>query len=76
MRKGPENMGRETTRPDRLRRDDVTPPVVCVDGPHLCEVQIWTPADWEAIPVDHRPRTAEFFPGLGWVAAVPIENLN
>lgn len=69
-------MGRKPTRRDRSRDQVGTSPALCVDGHHLCQLRVWNAAEWEAIPADRRPHTAQFFPGLGWVAAIPIQNLN
>ena len=51
-------------------------PILCTDGSTLCRVRILTPAQWDALPPDQRPKRAEFVPALGWVVAVPVEELN
>jgi hypothetical protein len=47
------------------------PRPACVVGDTLCEVQVLSEAEWEALPSEQRPSPAEYFPGLGWVVAVP-----
>lgn len=47
------------------------PPVHCAVGDMLCEVRVLDDAQWEAMPANRRPSTAEYVPGLGWVVAVP-----
>jgi hypothetical protein len=44
-------------------------PVQCVVGDTLVDVVILSEAEWEALPPDRRPSPAEYFAGLGWVAA-------
>jgi hypothetical protein len=50
---------------------ECVPPGQCVVGDTLCEVRVLSDAEWQAIPPDRRPATAEYFPGLGWVVATP-----
>src|SRR5690349_16624180 len=47
-----------------------------IDGPMLCRLQVWSEAQWAALPVADRPATFTHAPGLGWVGAVPIGGLN
>ncbi len=68
------------------RRDDRTPPglapdgiasgAFCVDGATLYRLRFWTEAEWAALPSGGRPPRATHRPGVGWVAAVPVETLN
>ena len=62
-----------------IPRNNVTPakatrrpePVHCAVGDTLCELRVLSPAEWDALPPDRRPATAEYAPGLGWVVATP-----
>jgi hypothetical protein len=51
------------------------PPRIISDG-MLCELRVWTEAEWEALPAEARPARHAHAPGLGWVGAVPLESLN
>ncbi len=63
-------------RPRRTwTRADVEPQL-CTVGAVLCRVRVFTQAEWDALPESERPATREHVPGLGWVAAVPIQGLN
>ena len=71
------------TAPDRDRlhppaAPPADPPPLgrCVDGPALCEVRVYTEAEWAALPPAERPARHAHYPGLGWVAAVPVGHLN
>ena len=46
----------------------------CVVGDMLCEVQVWPEVDWAKLTPRDRPVLAEYYPGLGWVAAVPARH--
>jgi hypothetical protein len=54
--------------PNRTTRK--SEPVLCIVGDTLCRVRVFSDAQWERIDPAKRPTTAEYFPGLGWVAAV------
>ena len=47
------------------------PPLYCTLGETLCRVRVYDEEQWQALDPDRRPRTAEYVPGLGWVAADP-----
>jgi hypothetical protein len=47
-----------------------------IDAGMLCELRVWTEAEWEALPAGARPARHAHAPGLGWVGAVPRESLN
>jgi hypothetical protein len=42
----------------------------------LCELRIWTEAEWDELTTFERPVTFSKVAGLGWVGAVPIECMN
>jgi hypothetical protein len=42
----------------------------------LFHIQVWTEAEWHAIPVARKPQLTAHFPGLGWIAALPVLCLN
>jgi hypothetical protein len=42
----------------------------CIVGETLCRVRVLSEEEWAALSPGRRPRTAEHFPGLGWVVAV------
>lgn len=48
--------------------------VLC--GSMLCRLHIWDEAAWAELPAAERPAQSTYFPGLGWVGAVPILCLN
>jgi hypothetical protein len=52
------------------------PPHRVVSAGMLCELRVWTEAEWTALPAGARPAQYEHAPGLGWVGAVPLESLN
>ena len=52
----------------------VTIPIVM--GPMLCDLRVWSDADWEALPDRERPAVRERVHGLGWLGAVPVQCLN
>jgi hypothetical protein len=61
----------------RYRRIDSAPdPAPIVDAGMLCELRVWTEAEWAALPAEVRPARYTHVPGLGWVGAVPLESLN
>jgi hypothetical protein len=51
-------------------------PLYCVVGDTLCEVRVWSDAEWEQLDPAERPSRVVSVPGLGWVGAVlgPVEN--
>ena len=59
-----------------LAPDPISPEAFCVDGATLCRLRFWTEAEWAALPPGGRPPRATHRPGVGWVAAVPVETLN
>ena len=52
------------------RRQGEGPPY-CVVGDRLCEVLIWSEAEWARLGAERNPVVARHVPGLGWVVAVP-----
>jgi hypothetical protein len=62
--------------PDEKPKAPAAAPLHCTDGETLCRVRVFTEAEWEAMPESERPARSEFVPGVGWVAAVPEQNLN
>src|SRR5690349_11279588 len=70
------------TAPDRDDDAEATEPMdcggtlLCTDGPALCRVRHFTDAEWHALPVADRPARHQHIPGLGWLAALPVECLN
>src|SRR6478736_1362578 len=70
---GPERraMPEADNEPPRPADDPAAGPprVECVVGETLCRVRVLSEAEWDALPPERRPRTAERFPGLGWVVA-------
>jgi hypothetical protein len=64
-----ETLGRLTAESDAV-------PLFCTDGPEFCRVRVWSAARWRATPSRLRPRRAEWVEGLGWVVALPVQNLN
>lgn len=66
----------ETTARSSRRAAEPGPPrplpegLVAV-GDVLCQLFVWTEAQWEAIPEPLRPSPAANRPGLGWVAPLP-----
>jgi hypothetical protein len=71
-RPGPTPMSHDDG-PSALPQDNhARPPgVECVVGETLCRARVMSEAEWAALPEDRRPRVAEYFPGLGWVVALP-----
>jgi hypothetical protein len=51
-------------------------PVEVLCGPFVCRLRVWTDAAWAGLAPHERPPEAEYFPGLGWVGAVPVGGLN
>ena len=45
-------------------------------GPMLCELRISTAAEWSDSEHAENPVALAYVPGLGWIAAVPIQCLN
>jgi len=45
-------------------------PVYCVIGDTLCEVRVWSEAEWDQLDPAARPSKAVYVDGLGWVGAV------
>jgi hypothetical protein len=66
----------ETNRLTPVRPDEPIERTHCVDGPLFCEVRVISDAEWDALDPAERPERAEHFEGLGWVVAVPIQNVN
>jgi hypothetical protein len=65
---------RAETVADTMGPDPLPVEVLC--GPFLCRLRVWSDAEWDALPPHGRPPQAEYFPGLGWVGAVPVGGLN
>ncbi|SIO44241.1 hypothetical protein SAMN05444166_4759 [Singulisphaera sp. GP187] len=42
----------------------------CIVSETVCEVRVWTDHEWQQLPLDARPYTVEYIPGLGWVGAM------
>lgn len=42
----------------------------------LYRLRFWSEQEWAALPEGSRPELAEYIPGLCWVGAVPVEDLN
>jgi hypothetical protein len=63
-------------RPARDQADQPAPTPHCTDGPVLCEIRVFSDAEWEALEPEERPKRAEYYEGLGWVVAIPVEHLN
>lgn len=60
---------------DRRARDVEGPAQVqCIVGETLCRVAVLSEAEWDRMGEGHRPATAVFVPGLGWVCALPIHS--
>jgi hypothetical protein len=53
-----------------------TSPPRIVDAGMLCDLHVWTEAEWAALPAGAQPVRHTHAPGLGWVGAVPRESLN
>ncbi len=51
-------------------------PIYVMVGAVLCRLAVWSDREWADLPDQCRPQTVEHVPGLGWVGAVPVENLN
>jgi hypothetical protein len=51
-------------------------PILISDDPSLCRLQVWTEAEWAALPEPDRPTTFTHAPGLGRVGALPIDCMN
>lgn len=47
-----------------------------LDGCTLCELVVWTDEQWSELSATERPERACYFPGLGWVCAVPTVSMN
>lgn len=45
-------------------------PIYCVVGDTLCEVRVWSDAEWAQLDPAERPSRVVQVPGLGWVGAV------
>ena len=60
--------------PDRESPDSQPMYIAC--GPMLCELRIWTEAEWLESEGLERPIAMTRVPGLGWIGAVPIECMN
>jgi hypothetical protein len=39
-------------------------------------LRFWSEEEWEALPPECRPELAEHVPGLCWVGAVRVDDLN
>ena len=63
-------------RPQRTRTVAAPEAPLCTVGATLCGLRVFTEAEWEALPERDRPAAREHVPGLGWVAAVPVQGLN
>jgi hypothetical protein len=63
-------------RQGRTHEPRQSQPQFCTVGAMLCRLRVWSEPQWDALPAAERPATREHVPGLGWVAAVPVENLN
>jgi hypothetical protein len=51
-------------------------PVHIFDGTTLCKLQIWSESDWLELPIDERPFRHTHVPGLGWLCAVPLREMD
>ena len=51
-------------------------PARCLVGSRLCRVRVLSDAEFHALPENEKPAAAEHVDGLGWVVALPEENLN
>ena len=47
-----------------------------VSGSMLCDLRVWSEAEWAELAERDRPREFVHAPGLGWVGAVPKVGLN
>jgi hypothetical protein len=47
-----------------------------LNGSALCEVRVWTEAEWAALPIAQRPPLHTHAPMLGWVGAAPTLSMN
>ena len=57
--------------------NEVVPgPIQVTSGPMLCQLHIWTEAEWAELPEAERPLQFTHAPGLGWVGALPVECMN
>jgi hypothetical protein len=64
------------SRPTILPSPPTVPPIHCTDGPGFYQVRILSEQEWESLPESQRPARAEYVPGVGWVVALPKQNLN
>jgi hypothetical protein len=62
--------------PDVPHADPTPEPVQVLCGPVLCRLEVWSEAEWAAMPESERPATSEHVVGLGWVGVVPAECMN
>jgi hypothetical protein len=51
-------------------------PILIVADGFLCQLKVWTDAEWSRLPESERPIKVRRFEGLGWVGAVPEIALN
>jgi hypothetical protein len=63
-----------SARSDRAETAQSTVEILC--GSRLCRLQIWDEAEWLALPESKRPIKTVHVPGLGWLGAVPVVQLN
>jgi hypothetical protein len=63
-------------RGELLRRLGAAEPVFIDTGDGLARLRVWTRAEWDRLEEGERPAQAECLEGLGWVAAVPVRDLN
>jgi hypothetical protein len=59
---------------DRESHDRMPTYITC--GPMLCELRIWTEAEWLESGRLERPIAFARVRGLGWIGAVPVECMN
>jgi hypothetical protein len=50
--------------------------LLVVADDQLCRLRLWSEEEWSAVPDDQRPQRVAHLPGLGWVGAVAIRELN
>jgi hypothetical protein len=62
------------TRFDRKSDDPLTMYITC--GPMLCELRVWSDAEWLESEGSELPIALTRVPGLGWIGAVSVECMN
>jgi hypothetical protein len=65
---------RRETGPDLWSHDSQPTYITC--GPMLCELRIWTEAEWLESGRSERPIAVTKVYGLGRIGAVPVECMN